>query len=61
MKTDIFKDLVPLLDMDNNQIKNLAIDIIEENKQLGEKFFIQKLLIQFQELSSQIFMNYERI
>jgi hypothetical protein len=61
MKTDIFKDLVPLLEMDNKQIKDLAIGIIEENKQLGEKFFVQQLLIKVQELSSQIFMNYERI
>jgi hypothetical protein len=61
MKTDIFKDLVPLLDMDNKQIKQLAIDIIEENKELGDKFKIQKLLIAIQELSSQIFMNYENI
>jgi len=61
MKTDLFKDLVPLLKMNNEQIKDLAISIIEENKELEDKFKIEKLLIQIQELSYQIFLNYERI
>lgn len=35
MKTDIFKDFVPLLDMDNEQIKDLVISIIVENTPIG--------------------------
>lgn len=32
MKTDIFKDLMPLLNMTFGQIDNLAIQIVEENE-----------------------------
>lgn len=47
--------------MDNEQIKGLAISIVEENNEREDNFKISQLLIQIQELSYQIFMNYERI
>lgn len=44
MKTDIFKDLVPLTDMGKNELNQLAADILDECPSLIDKVRLNKLL-----------------
>ncbi len=55
MKTDIFVDFVPLLQMDNKQLENLATDIVSENKEKEDKENISRLLSAIQNLSLLIY------
>ncbi len=55
MKTNIFLDFVPLLEMDNKQLESLATDIVNENKEKEDKENISRLLTAIQNLSLLIY------
>ena len=50
MKTDIFKDLVPLVNMSYEQINDLAKSIAEENKEEADRLKLKTLLLRTNDL-----------
>lgn len=54
MKTDIFKDLSPLLKMNLVEIDNLSKDIVQENKSKSDKENLESLIVRIDFLAEQI-------
>lgn len=59
MKTDIFKDLVPLLTMDNNDISVLAEEIVNENTSDEDYNNLIELLFKINRLKEEIINEYK--
>lgn len=54
MKTDIFKDLVPLANMSDKELEILAIGILAECPNVLDKIRLNKLIRQTESLFSKI-------
>lgn len=54
MKTEIFKDLIPLTDMSKNELNQLAADILDECPLLVDRVRLHKLLISINYLCTEI-------
>jgi hypothetical protein len=59
MKTDIFKDLVPLLKMDTQELSELAKDIVRENQDTMNKIAIQFLFDKINQLGIKVLNEYK--
>ena len=59
MKSNIFKDLVPLLKMDTKELSELAKDIVNENQDTMNKIAIQFLFDKINQLGNKVINEYK--